>query len=247
MMRETSIFSGPKVEKILYSCAAGREPANIRAEKRKLSSPAMARANAKLSWKQLERRLAANILPGDLVVTATFDDDHLPEDRKEAKARMKAFFDSMRKARRRRGKIFRCVYCIESRHGDGRWHFHFVINATGDDYREILSCWPYGSDIEIHRFEISKTRNYETLAKYMAKERPTTERQHVWGCTRNCAKPERESRIVRDDAELTVPDGAVWVVREIVQNEFGRWEYLSYILTDPEALRKARPKAKRRR
>ena len=68
MMRETSIFSGPKVEKILYSCAAGREPANIRAEKRKLSSPAMARANAKLSWKQLERRLAANILPGDLVV-----------------------------------------------------------------------------------------------------------------------------------------------------------------------------------
>ena len=247
MMRETSIFSGPKVEKILYSVGAGREPANIRAEKRKLSSPAMARANAKLSWKQLERRLAANILPGDLVVTATFDDDHLPEGRKEAKARMKAFFDSMRKARRRRGKIFLCVYCIESRHGDGRWHFHFVINATGDDYREILSCWPYGSDIEIHRFELSKLRNYETLAKYMAKERPTTERQHVWGCTRNCAKPERESRIVRDDAELTVPDGAVWVVREIVQNEFGRWEYLSYILTDPGALRKARPKAKRRR
>lgn len=245
MMRETSIWSGMKVEQVLYSCAASREAPNVRAEKRKLSSQAMARANVKLSWKNLERRLAANFLPGDLVVTATFDDDHLPKDRDEAKRRMKTFFAAMRKARHRRGKDFRCGYCLEQRHGEGRWHYHFVINATGDDFREILACWPYGSDIEIHKLEISKTRSYETLAKYMAKERPETERKHVWGFTRNCAKPERESRIVANDAQLTVPDGAIWVVRETVQNEFGRWEYLSYLLTEPGALRRVRTRARR--
>lgn len=247
MMRETSTFSGPLVEKVLYSCPAGREPAAVRAEKRKLSTAAQARMNARLSWMQLMRWLAANFVPGDLVCTLTFDDAHLPKSREAARARLKKFRADMAEARRKRGKEFRCVYCIESKHGLGRWHYHIVINATGDDYREILSCWPYASNVEIHPLEISRSRNYETLAKYMCKERPDTANKHVWDHSRNCRKPERETRIVPDDTQLTVPDGAVCVVRQSVQTEFGRWEYVSYIVTDPKQLRRLRPKAKRRR
>ena len=50
-----------------------------RASKRKLSSEAQKRMNAKYSYQKLELMLAANFLPGDLVVSLTYDDRHLAQ------------------------------------------------------------------------------------------------------------------------------------------------------------------------
>ena len=244
--------AGPLVWQSLAPRPASREPAQIRREKRQLSSKAQQLMNVKYSWMKLMFRLAANFLPGDLVVTLTYDDEHLPETRAQAMARLKNFRNKMAKARRRRNKDFFSVYSTEHLHSssrpaeDGRWHHHIIINATGDDFREILAAWPYGSNVEIHPLELTERRTYETLAKYMAKERQDTANAHVWSCTRNCRKEETESRIVPDDWTMNVPETAVHVRRESKTTEYGSFEVVQYIDASPSALRQQRPKAKRK-
>lgn len=253
LLRYRETVGGPLVRRSLSPQPASREAPEIRAEKRKLSSEAQKRMNVKNSWAKLMFRLAANFVPGDLVVTLTYDDKHLPKDRAAALAKLKTFRANMTKARRRRGKEFLAAYSTEHLHSssrpmeDGRFHHHLVINATGDDFREIMAAWPYGSNIEIHPLEISKDRTYETLARYMAKERQETANAHVWSCTRNCRKEETESRLVPDDWTMNVPETAVHVRRESKTTEFGFFEVVEYIDADPRTLRRQRPRARRRR
>ena len=253
MKQHRRITAGPLVWQMLAPRPASREHPEIRAEKRKLSSEAQQRMNVKYSWQKLMFRLAANFVPGDLVVTLTYDDDHLPKDLAEARKRLKRFRERMVKSRRQRGRAFTAVYATEHLHSserpseDGRWHHHLVINATGDDYREILGAWPYGSSVEIHRLELTEKRTYETLARYMAKERAETVNTHVWGCTRNCRHAETECRNVPDDWTMKVPETAVHVSREVKTTEFGSFEIVKYLDASPAALRRQRPRAGRRR
>lgn len=248
MLREQSWHSGMMEERIIYTAPAPRDPAAIRAEKRKITTAAQAKINAKLCWQSLMRLLASNFLPGHaLVITLTFDEDHLPAERKGAQAALKKFRGRMAKSRQRRGRTFFAAYSIEHVHEHGRWHVHLVVNATGNDYQEIRSCWPFGTDVEIHPLEVNRKKDYETLARYMCKERPDSAGQHVWGCTRNCRRPVKETRIVPDDTPLIVPDDAVNVIRESYQNRFGLFEYVRYTMTEPEKIYASRPSSKRRR
>ena len=245
--------AGPLVQVVDRPRSSARDDAAVRGAKRNLSTEAQRRANVKFSWQKLMWKLAANFLPGDLIVTLTYDDDHLPASRKEAKARLKKFRERMAKSRRARGESFVAVYATEHLHSserpgeDGRWHHHMVLNATGDDFREILAAWGFGSNVEIRRLELSESRSYETLAKYMAKERSDTANSHVWSCTRNCRKPETESFAVPDDAPIVIPEGAVHVRRETKETEYGRFEIVTYLGAAPRKLRKRKAKSRRKR
>lgn len=254
MKRRKIKTAGPMVAVCDYPQPAPRESAQLRAEKRKLSSEAQQRMNVKYSWQNLMWKLAANFVPGDLVVTLTYDDEHLPKDAKQAQRCMKEFRTRMSKSMKARGKSFVAIYSTEHLHSsrwvpeDGRWHHHVVLRAqTGDEFRMILSAWPYGSDIEIHRFEVNGKRNYETLARYMSKERASTSRAHVWNCTHNCRKPESESFIVPEDTRIEIPDNAMFVQHEMKETVYGRFEFACWFGTDPKTLRALRPKARRKR
>ena len=230
-----------------------RDTAEVRAGKRALSTEAQRRANVKYSWQKLMWRLASNFLPGDLVVTLTYDDDHLPKSRKEAKARLKKFRERMVKIRKAKGLPFLAVYATEHLHSSdkpdqsGRWHHHIAINSTGDDFADILCAWGYGSNVEIHPLELSDKRTYETLAKYMSKERADTANSHVWSCTRNCRRPETESFQVPDDAVIEIPEDAAHVRRESKESEYGRFDLVTYLGAPPKVLRKQRPRSRRKR
>lgn len=80
------IVAGPLVMETVYPGCARHDSPRARSSKRKLSSEAQKRMNAKYSYQKLELMLAANFLPGDLIVTLTYDDRHLPRSREEAKA-----------------------------------------------------------------------------------------------------------------------------------------------------------------
>lgn len=244
--------AGLLVQVVDYPQPASRAPAEIRSQQRKLSSEAQQRMNVKYSWQKLMWRIAANFRPGDLVITLTYDDDHLPGDRNRALACLKKFRSNMVKAMKAKGREFVAVYSTEHLHAsswvpeNGRWHHHLVMRATHDDFKTILASWPYGNEIEIHRFEISKDRSYETMARYMAKERQDTSRAHVWGCTRNCLKPEEESFVVPEDAEIIVPDNAMYVQREVKETIFGRFEFATWLGSDPKADRALRTRKRKR-
>ena len=248
MMRKKIIVAGSLVKECVYSCPAGREDARIRAEKRKISSAAQQRINAKYSWQKLELMLAENFVPGDLVITLTFDDEHLPETRKEAAARLKKFRADLSRLRKAAGEQLVMIWTTENKSGSGRWHHHCVINATsGSDFVDILSCWPHGSDIEIRRLEIGGRKSYESLARYFCKESRERAGLRSWSYTRSCRHPEIETFPVPDDTEVRAPEDATVLEQSSDRTMFGQYAYIKYLAASPQSLRKLRPKTKRRR
>ena len=245
MKQKRTIYSGMLEEVAICTRAAGREPAKVRAAKRKASSEAQAKLNARMSWQKLERVLACNFVPRDLVVTLTYDDEHLPASRAAAQAKLKKFRKSLTDARRSRSEEAVIVYNTENVSGGGRYHHHIVVNATGkDDFAEILRCWPYGQDIEIRRLEVSRGKNYESQARYMCKERQTG--TNAWGCTRNCRRPETESVPVPNDAQPEIPEGAIILEDMQIRTEFGEFRYVKFLHAAPSARGRSTRRKRRR-
>lgn len=247
MKTKKIIVAGALVREVIYTRAASRDRAVIRQAKRKVSTEAQQRLNARYSWEKLELMLAANFLPRDLVVTLTFDDQHLPETRKEAAARLKKFRSELARIRAAAGQEMRMIWTIENRSGDGRWHVHLIVNQTGDDFREILQCWPCGGNTEIRRLRVDKQKNYESLARYMCKEARERSGLRSWSYTRSCRHPEVESFPVSDDTRIEVPEDATVIVQEQKRTEWAEFEFVKYLAAAPVKLRRGRPRAHRSR
>ena len=78
------ITAGPLVVEAVYPAPHPRDSRAVRQGKKALSSQAQQMLNFKYAYQKLELLIAANFGEKDLFVTLTYDDDHLPEDRKEA-------------------------------------------------------------------------------------------------------------------------------------------------------------------
>lgn len=251
MKTKKIISAGPLVLEAVYPRGSAHDSPRQRAAKRKLSSEAQQRMNAKYSWQKLELQLAVNYGPGDLWVTVTYDDEHLPKTRAEADLRFKYF---LRKLREARGKKAEPVVHWNAEHKHDhedhwqhrRWHHHFFLNATGNDFELIRSCWIYGSNIQIEILTIDKDHSYEALARYMCKEAKDRPGLRTWSCTRNAKRPEIETFPVPDDTPLQAPKGATVYEEASDRTEFGSFRYIKYLAPN---WRKAyrRPSAKRKR
>ena len=233
MKTKKIIVAGPLVREVIYSRAGSREDAVVRQAKRKTSTEAQQRANARYSWEKLELMLAANYMPGDLVVTLTFDDDHLPEDRKTAAARCKKFRKELGELRRAAGSELRMIWTIEHRSGEGRWHVHAVINRlTGNDGILLVKLWGKGS-VHIEHLKEDREKNHVSLAKYMAKESEDRENsRRAWSYTRSCRKPETVVDRNVEDETLQLPKGAILIEQESHSNEYGTWQYIRYYVPE---------------
>lgn len=239
------ITAGSLVIEALYPRAHRSDSPKVRAAKRNASSAAQARMNRIYSYQRLELILAANFRPGDLVITLTCDDRHLPDSRKEAAAQLKYFRSRLTAERHKRGQDLVMVWATEHKHGEGRWHHHCVINATGSDYDRIRKLWIYGSDVEITPLRVDREKNYATLAQYMAKEERERPGQRRWSYTRNAAKPEEETFRVEDDTQLRAPKGSTILAEASERTEYASYKVIKYLA--PGGERRSRHKARRRR
>lgn len=240
------IVAGPLVVECVYPAPNPRDSQGVRAGKKALSSEAQRRMNLKYAYQKLELLIAANYGIKDLWITFTYDDDHLPSSRKQANAIMKAFLRKLRMARLGIGKELRYIYVTEHKHGDGRWHHHVLINATGQDYTLIRELWGQGG-VEFKSIRIDKDKNFETLARYMCKEQRDKVGQRLWSASRNLAKPERECWRVPDDTPLAPPASSPLVLEDTgdVNTAYGHYRYVKYLAAGWQLT--ARPKAKRKR
>lgn len=257
----------------LYNRCTGRETPRERQAKHQASSEAQRRMNQIYSYQQLELRLAVNFpTPGSgLWVTLTFDDAHMPGNRKEARLRFKNFLKKLRTARKAAGLpepvVFWTYEVLSS--ASGRWHVHLVMDATGRDYDLIRACWIYGSSIDIHRLgvaepgrglppwagqEADEPGNYfKAIARYMTKElRECQEYEarpglHGWSCTRNAKKPEVETMTVPDDYELEAPEGSTVFLDERKRTEWAAWHVLKYRFSGAGFAPAPKPRRKKRR
>ena len=208
---------GIQVEALTYRRSRYDTPEQ-RAAKRQASSAAQRRMNQIYSYQRLELALAMNFptAGSGLVVTLTYDDAHMPEDRRTAQLRFRYFLKKLRRARQEAGLpepvVFSAPEILTS--DTGRWHHHIVIDNTGQDLDLLRSCWIYGSDVEAEKLRVDDQKNHETLARYMTKElRECQEYEsrpglHGWSCTRNAKRPEVDTVIVDDDYEIKAPEGS---------------------------------------
>lgn len=239
------IQAGPLVVEAIYPRVSRTDGPRERGAKQKASSAAQQRMNHIYSYQKLELMLAANFSPGDLVITLTSDDAHLPRERKQAAAQLKYFRGQLARLRKGKRQELRMIWSTEHKHGEGRWHHHIVINATGEDYEDIRRLWIYGDNIEIQRLRVDGEKSYQSLARYMAKEEREKLGLRSWSYTRNCRKPEVETFAVEADTQLQAPKGSTVLEEHSERTEFASYKIIKYLAPGWE--KRPRPKAKRRR
>ena len=71
--------AGRLVCAVVYTTPTAGEGARTRGQKLRASAAAREKLNARTSFQKLERVIAANFDTGDLFVTLTYDDQHLPD------------------------------------------------------------------------------------------------------------------------------------------------------------------------
>jgi len=228
------------------------DSAKARAAKSKCSSLARRALNFRAAWQKLRLLLAANFGRGDLWVTLTYDDEHLPDSRREAKKRITLFLDRMRAARRRNGEELKYTYVTEelTEEGGRRLHHHMVLTAGSAhrDYELIRSLWTFGQNIEIRQLGTHElyADDFLELAQYMCKERNPDAKVYCvgdkcWVSSRNLARPETASEMVEDNVTITAPPGARILDQDHKLNEYGSYDYIVYLLPSRP------PEPKRRR
>lgn len=235
---------------VVYTVPSAGDSPKQRAQKQKASTAARERLNARTSFQKLERTLADNFDNGDLFVTLTYDDRHLPSDKTRAVRRVRTFLQKLRAARKARGQPLRYIYVTEGCCPGGRLHHHLVINSTGEDLEELRLLWTGGDNIEVRRLTFDREYTYEDLASYLTKEPREWGHPRVgertWTPSLGLVRSEPETVEVPDMLTLTAPPEALTVSKEgPIVNGYGEWCWIKYLLPyDPS---RRRPKAKRRK
>lgn len=247
------IDAGPLHYVMLYPKIARNDSERGRKAKRKMTTAAQQQLNNRYSTMRLELDLAANYLPGDLFITLTYDDDHLPFRRSQCMQNLSFFREKLSAEYKKRGAALTMHWAYEHKHGDARWHIHAVANAADVDFQVIASLWRRGN-VEIRRLKLgthpdpehpghTKEYSYGALAQYMTKERPDKLGQRSWSYTMNARHPTMDYETVDADTTLNAPRGAHLLERETQKNEFGKYERIKFMDADPAR----RATAKRRK
>ena len=92
-----------------------------RSARSRSTSPAQAFYNEKRSWQELELVIATNFCSRDWVVTYTYDNDHLPPDKKAASKEIQKHFRKLRTVRKKRGADLLYIYVTEGYHKSVPW------------------------------------------------------------------------------------------------------------------------------
>lgn len=241
------IHAGAMVVEAVYPRVSRADTGRVRAAKQKASSEAQQRMNNIYSYQKLELMLAANFIPGDLVITLTSDDRHLPKERAQAAAQLKYFRGQLGRLRKANGKELRMIWSTEHKHGEGRWHHHIVVNATGEDFEGIRRLWIYGDNIEIQRLRVDGEKSYASLARYMAKEERERLGLRSWSYTRNCCKPEVETFPVEADTQLQAPKGSTVLEEHSQRTEYSSYKIIKYLAPGWERQRPVRARRRGRK
>ncbi len=236
------IEAGPLVRQAIYTPPTNRDAPRERREKEHATTAARQRMNDKRAKKQLELLLAANFDHRDVILTLTYDREHLPRNRKESVRCLTRFIRRLRDSLRRQGRSLDYIYTTEEKHGAGRLHHHMALNLTPKDKDLVCSLWENGSVKEMKHLERDNhgNVNYYAIAEYMAKEsvegRPVGAR--MWTCSKYLKKPVHRTEWVSENTVLTVPVRCFKLQEENRWSCWGGYQYLEYY--DPGYKRAAR-------
>ena len=256
-----TITAGPLVIEAVYPQVSRWDSRSVRAGKHQQSSEAQRRMNMKYAYQKLELLIAANFRTGDIWATFTYDDDHLPQSRRQAIRKMNSFLTRLRAKRKLKAVEVVCIYNTEHKTDTGdRLHHHVLLNDVGEQYGDIQKVWHQGFiKFTEGGVKFDRDHTYEAIARYLTKEERDKVGDRLWCGTRNLKRPVRECHRVPNDTPLAPPEQSdVLDDTGDTRTVFGHYRYIKYVLHNqwgswdmpkPKAKRKpkAKPKAKPKR
>lgn len=245
--RYKKIKAGRLVREVLWTASFPSDTPKQRAEKTKLTTAARKAVNVKCAWKKLMLILAENFGGEDFHVVLTYDDAHLPSSEAEAVKVIRKFIVQLRQCYRSQGQELFYIYKTEHLH-DGRLHHHLIVNSIGKDEERICSLWEHGSNIDFSQID---EFGYAALAQYFTKEAKDGILRvgaRSWVPSLNLKKPNvQPTEWVPDSVRLQPPSNAHILEREEKENEFGRFQFIEYLLPKPPKQTQSRPRKPRKK
>ena len=228
MIRRKTYTTGNYMEMEMFNLSPHKKPF-ARAKKIKESTPAQKNLNDKKSKTQFRRILHANFTKGDLALSLTLDDEHLPETEKDALRLIGNYIRVIRRMWDRKfGGLapFKYIYVYSEVDGETgevvRKHFHLIISG-GLDRDEIEQKWRYGF-ANTDRLRFTET-GIEKLANYMIDQACGKRR---WKGSNNLTKPEpvvSDKAISKADLEKIRrnPEDAEYIEKLINKGRKEKW------------------------
>ncbi len=157
------------------------------------NSSAQKNLNDKNARKYLVRLINHNFGEGDLWITLTYDNAHLPADGDIGKALkdVQNYISRVNYQRKKRGlKRAKYVYVIEyDEAAEIRWHIHIVMDGEMD-LDTVEACWKQSSRNEVRRTRKDKD-GLAGLANYLVKEKKRIRSERRWSSSKkNLKKPD---------------------------------------------------------
>ena len=230
MIRTKKYICRDYIEIEVFNLSPRKKPV-ARAKKMRESSPAQKNLNSKKSRRYFRRLCHANFGKGDLAVTLTCDDDHMPADRDELLKWLKNYIRTLKRIwDKEHGskEYMKYVYVISNHKGDGsdtkaRPHIHMIISGMDRDLLE--SKWKKG-------FANSKRLQFNEggiagLAKYMAGQ---AKNERSWGSSLHLVKPEpivSDKAIKKSQLEYIAqnPDDGRYIEKLVNKSSKTRWTF----------------------
>lgn len=210
-----TVKSGNVIEKSQFFYG-GRRP---RRDRRKGSSTvAKMDQNMNQAVRRLARTINCNFSRTDLLLTLTYDADHLPQDYKQADRQVALFTRRMERS----GAKVQGVWITADKDKQGnpeRLHHHAIIKADGIDLKktgDVLTAFVGGRKLEdvwgcgiLHAEHLEDQEDYTPLAAYMVRQAVDVPDAKKWHSSRGLAKPVIEDEVITQQAEeLRAPGGA---------------------------------------
>lgn len=175
----------------------------------------------------------------------TFDDEHLPKNYSGVQTALRSFIKTVRRWRARLGKPpdFDWLAVIEGKHGDHRWHVHFVADYYELSPAEVCSLWRFGFPDDddqsfVGALVLLDQKGFRRLAEYLDKEaRPVGKRK--FSCSRSLdrkiAEPcrwEASSGTIRPSKSAVCVSYIHGTEPEQWDNGWGKYRKLSWLVPD---------------
>ncbi len=172
--------------------------------------------------------------------TLTFDDAHLPQNFKDVRKTLTAFFRRLK--RWRDGKPFDYVYAIEALTTNCRYHVHLILNDDEFQPAVVQHLWKAGfvDDVPLLKWRYTyrgkEFKDYYGMAVYLNKERPDgffiPIGRHPWSASKTLrAKLPPPEKFEAETDHIEIPDGATVLECDLqAGNVFGRSSLAAYML-----------------
>lgn len=198
-------------------------------------------ANARQAVRVLARKLNCNYTSADLLVTCTYDDEHLPmltshaEQDKLTRNALRRLKRALKKAGAPAPKIITVPSEIDGVTGRPvRHHVHIVLTGTGIRFqggkwwigeKTMDQIWAMGST---YTKQLHNQKDFTPLATYLLRQARTGENVKKYSCSRNMEEPVITERVAMTGRPLSRPSRA-YMLEVGPWNEETGCHYMRYV------------------